>query len=81
MIRIRAKVMKDEIVSLQIRGDLFAIPKESTSVLEEMLVGIKLEEKAIRDLVEKFYEETGAQIPGIGPRDFTEVIIKARMLI
>ncbi len=81
LIRIRAEVMKDEIMSLQIRGDLFAIPKESTSVLEEMLVGIKLEEKAIRDLVEKFYEETGAQTPGIGPRDFTEAIIKARMLI
>jgi len=81
LIRIRAEIIGDEILSLQIRGDFFAIPKESISVLEEMLVGIKLEDKAIRDTVEKFYEETGVQTPGIGPRDFTEAIMKARMLI
>lgn len=81
LIRIRAEIIGDEILSVQIRGDFFAIPKEAISVLEEMLIGVKLEEKFILNTLEKFYEETGASVPGIYPQDFTEAIMKARMII
>jgi hypothetical protein len=46
-----------------------------------MLAGARLEEGLLREAVERFYEETGAQIPGIGPRDFTEAIMKVKGLI
>jgi lipoate-protein ligase A len=81
LIRVRAELKGEEILSVQIRGDFFAIPKEAISDLEEMLSGARLEERALRETVERFYEETGAQIPSIGPRDFTEAIMKVKGLI
>jgi lipoate-protein ligase A len=81
LIRVRAELKEEEILSVQIRGDFFAIPKEAISGLEEMLAGARLEEGLLREAVERFYEETGAQIPGIGPRDFTEAIMKVKGLI
>jgi lipoate-protein ligase A len=81
LIRVRAELKGEEILSVQMRGDFFAIPKEAISDLEEMLVGSRLEEEPLREAVERFYEETGAQIPGIAPGDFSEAIMKVKGLI
>jgi lipoate-protein ligase A len=81
LIRVRAELKGEEILSVQMRGDFFAIPKEAISDLEEMLMGSRLEEEPLREAVERFYEETGAQIPGIAPGDFSEAIMKVKGLI
>jgi lipoate-protein ligase A len=79
LIRIRAEIMGDEIMSAQIRGDLFVIPKEAVATLEEMLVGVKLEEDELMNAIEKFYSETQAQTPGITGQDFKEAFMKLRV--
>jgi len=81
LIRIRAETLADEILGVQIRGDFFAIPKEAISDLEEMLAGVRLEEQALEDAVGRFYEDTDAQIPGMGPKDFVDAMLKVKGLL
>jgi lipoate-protein ligase A len=81
LIRVRAEVKGDRILSVQVRGDFFAIPKEGISVLEEMLEGARLEERAVSGIVARFYTETGIQTPGISPQDFTTAILKVKELL
>ena len=78
MIRVRAEVMGDEILDIQIRGDFFAIPKESIATLEEMLKGNKMEERTLRETIAGFYRITGVQTPGIGTGDFVEALMKMK---
>jgi lipoate-protein ligase A len=81
LIRVRAETRGDEILSIKLRGDFFAIPKESVSRLEEMLAGVRLDEDAVRDRVDSFYRDTDVQIPGIGASDFATAIMKLRGLL
>ena len=78
LIRIRAEMMSQQIISVQIRGDLFVIPKEAIAVLEEMLVGVTLVEEGLLNVLNKFYNETNAQTPGITARDFKEALMKLK---
>ncbi len=78
LIRVRAETMGEELRDVQITGDLFVVPKEALSALEEALVGVELEEGALLEAVEGFYEETGAQTPGITAEDFTAALMKLR---
>ncbi len=78
MFRVRAEMMGEEILDVQIRGDFFVIPKESVATLEEMLEGKKLEEGTLMVTIEDFYEATGAQIPGIGAEDFKDALMKLK---
>ncbi len=78
LIRIRAEMMGHEITSAQIRGDLFVIPKEAVSTLEKMLVGVRLEDDELMNAIEKFYEVTKAQTPGIDGLDFKDAFMKLR---
>ena len=81
LIRIRAEVKGGEILSAQVRGDFFALPKEAVFRLEEALTGVRLEESAVSDVVERFYDETDVQIPRISPGDFTTAIMKVKGLL
>jgi len=81
LIRLRAETRGDEILNIQIRGDFFAIPKEGISALEGMLEGKRLEEREISEVIERFYEESGIQIPGIYPGDFTAALMKIKELL
>jgi hypothetical protein len=80
LIRIRAEVRGDEILSVQVRGDFFALPKEAVSRLEEALTGVRLDESAVSEAVNGFYGK-GVQIPGISPGDFTAAIMKVKQLL
>jgi len=81
MIRIRAEVKGDEVLSAQVRGDFFALPKEAIFKLEEALTGVRLDESAISDVVKSYYDETDVQIPGINAEDFTKAIMKVKDLL
>ena len=78
MIRVRAEVMGDKILNIQIRGDFFAIPKESIATLEEMLKGKTLEERTLSETIDGFYTTTETQTPGIGAGDFVEALMKMK---
>ncbi len=80
LIRVRAEVKGDEIVDVNITGDFFIIPKEAVNTLEDMLRGAKLEHEVLEKIAEDFYGETGAQSPGVTPRDFAEALMKLRQL-
>jgi len=81
LIRVRAEMKGKAILSIQIRGDFFAIPKEAISEFEKMLRGVELEEHSVLDVVRRFYRDTEVQTPGIEPKDFTAAIMKIRDLI
>jgi len=78
LIRIRAVMMGQEIMSAQIRGDLFVIPKEAVATLEEMLAGVKLEEEELMNKLDEFYDATQAQTPGVTSQDFKEALMKLK---
>ena len=81
LIRVRAEMRGDEILGIRIRGDFFAVPKEAITDLERALTGVRLDERAVSETIEHFYEETGAQTPGIGPKDFTAAVMRIGELI
>ena len=78
LIRLRAEMIGPVIESVQIMGDLFVIPKEAVDTLEEMLVGVELEQAELRSVVDRFYEATQAQTPGISTDDLVDALLKLR---
>jgi len=76
LIRVRAEMVGSEIRRVQIMGDLFVVPKEAVDILEEMLTGVELERAKLRSVVDRFYEATQAQTPGIVTDDLVEALFK-----
>ncbi|UCH57260.1 MAG: hypothetical protein JSV18_08000, partial [Candidatus Bathyarchaeota archaeon] len=78
LIRVRAEMKGGEIRRVQIRGDIFVIPKEAVSVLEEMLIGAKLVEEELSSIIDEFYDTTNAQTPGITTSDMKSALMKLK---
>jgi len=78
LIRVRAEVVGNEIQGAQVMGDIFVVPKEAVDVLEEMLVGVELDGVSLRRTIERFYDVTSAQTPGITADDFVQAFLKIR---
>ncbi len=76
LIRVRSEMVGSEIRRVQIMGDLFVVPKEAVDILEEMLRGVELERTELRSVVDRFYEATQAQTPGITTDDLVEALFK-----
>ena len=76
LIRVRAEMVGSEIRRIQIMGDLFVVPKEAVDILEEMLIGVELEHTKLRSVVDRFYEVTQAQTPGITTDDLVDALFK-----
>jgi len=81
LIRVRAEVKGDAIRGLRIQGDFFAVPKEAIADLERRLSGVRLDEQAVSEAIGRFYGESGAQIPGVEPEDFTSALMKIKELM
>jgi len=80
LIRIRAELGEDRILGIVISGDFFVVPKEAIKELESSLSGATLDRGEILNRVRRFYENTGAETPGITEEDFAEAIMKLRSL-
>jgi len=78
LIRVRAEVLGSEIQVAQIMGDIFVFPKEAVHALEEMLIGVELEDASLKRTIERFYDETSAQTPGVTADDFVQALLKIR---
>jgi lipoate-protein ligase A len=78
LIRVRAELRGQEIQDISITGDFFMVPEETLLHLQEALRGARLEESDLEQRIGKVLEGSGAQIPGMRPRDFLEAILKLR---
>ncbi|MGD2141970.1 MAG: lipoate--protein ligase [Candidatus Bathyarchaeota archaeon] len=76
LIRVRAVMGGTEILSAKIRGDFFVIPKEALALLEEKLIGLRLEGDELMDAINSFYQETEAETPGITAEDFRDALMR-----
>jgi lipoate-protein ligase A len=81
LIRVRAEVKGEEILEVRITGDFFSIPKEAIFRLEDALRGQPLEEQALRSTIRRFYEAERPEMPGVGPEDMVQALMKVRALL
>jgi lipoate---protein ligase len=78
MLRVRLKEKEGRIASAKISGDFFLIPEESLSKLEKMLEDVRLDERELRLLVDRFFRGTNAQGLGVSSDDFVKAILAAK---
>ncbi|MCX6648418.1 MAG: lipoate--protein ligase [Candidatus Bathyarchaeota archaeon] len=81
LIRIRAETKGDEILDIRITGDFFTIPKEAIFHLEDALRGKRLEEETLRATVKRFYDAEKPEMPGVGPEDIVQTLLKVKALL
>lgn len=78
LIRLRAEMQRDKILEVNITGDFFIIPKEAVSELEELLKGIRLDERALLDVTEDYYLKYKPESPGVTPKDIVDALMKIK---
>ena len=78
LLRVRLKEADGRIESAKISGDFFLIPEDSLSKLEKMLEDVRLDEKELTLLVDRFFRGTNAQGLGVSSNDFVKAIMSAR---
>jgi lipoate---protein ligase len=81
LIRVRAEINGNEIIDLRITGDFFSIPKEAIFHLEDALKGKRLEEESLRVAITRFYDSEMPEMPGVGPEDFVQSLLKVKALL
>lgn len=65
---------RDEVRQALITGDFFCRPSRFVLDLEASLKGVKLEESALRQAVENFYESNEGEFIGISPNQIIEAL-------
>jgi lipoate-protein ligase A len=65
------------IVSSFITGDFQAFPQRAIMDLEARLKNSPADEDTIREVVSRFFDETGTRVFGVEPEDFTGLIVEA----
>ncbi|MBN2335558.1 lipoate--protein ligase family protein [Candidatus Bathyarchaeota archaeon] len=78
LIRLRAELYGDELLDVRITGDLFVIPKEALTELEQTLVGARLNDEELLGRITAFYDSSGAESPGVTPRDYVDAFMKLK---
>jgi hypothetical protein len=81
LIRIRAETKGEEILDIRITGDFFTITKEAIFNLEDALRGKRLEEETLRAIVNRFYDVEKPEMPGVGPEDIVQALLKVKALL
>jgi lipoate-protein ligase A len=81
LIRVRAETRGEEILDIRITGDFFSIPKEAIFRLEDSLRGKRLDEETLRSTIERFYAKETPEMPGVGPDDMVQAMLKIRALL
>jgi len=81
LICVRAETKGDEILDIRITGDFFSIPKEAVFRLEDALRGKRLDEETLRATIKRFYEAERPEMPGVGPEDMVQALLKVKTLL
>ncbi len=79
LIRVTVLILDGKIDGISISGDFFTHPYiGAISKLEEALIGVPLEEKALRDRIKGEFKRIGLKTLGATPEDFVTAIIKTK---
>lgn len=78
MLRVRLTEKDGRIETVRISGDFFLIPEESLGKLEKMLVDVRLDERELKLLVDRFFRGTNAQGLGVCPDDFVRALLATK---
>jgi hypothetical protein len=78
---VRAETRGEKILDIRITGDFFSIPKEVIFHLEDSLRGKRLDEETLRFAIERFYMTEKPEMPGVGPEDMVQAMLKIRALL
>lgn len=78
MLRVRLKEKDGRIESVKLSGDFFLVPEESLPKLENMLEDVRVDEKELKLLIDRFFRGTNAQGLGVSPDDFVKAILAAK---
>lgn len=78
MLRVRLTEKDGRIESVKLSGDFFLVPEESLPKLEKMLEDVRMDEKELKLLVDRFFRGTNAHGLGVSPDDFVKAILAAK---
>lgn len=78
MLRVRLMEKDGRIESVKLSGDFFLVPEESLPKLEKMLEDVRIDEKELKLLVDRFFRGTNAHGLGVSPDDFVKAILAAK---
>jgi len=76
MIRVTLEEKNDKIQRIAITGDFFFYPEEAFPRFEQVLIGVKANEEAVRDAINSAYKKVGVVSVGVEPRDFVAAIMQ-----
>ncbi len=79
LLRVRMTVTEDNppvIQTIRITGDFFMHPEEAIEDLEKVLIGAPLDEAALRERVQTFFD-ADVQVVGANVDDFVTALLKA----
>lgn len=77
LIRVTAKEVGNVIEEIVISGDFFMLPSGAIGDLEEVLVGVELDEGSVLERVEKAYSDLDIDSPGVTPEDLQTAVMLA----
>ncbi|RLG44898.1 MAG: hypothetical protein DRN90_08290, partial [Thermoproteota archaeon] len=77
LLRIIIEVSKGKITDVVISGDFFMEPYTALRLLEEELIGAKLEREELSEKVRSFFKKAGVRLVGAKPEDLVEALMKA----
>ncbi|MFB0560907.1 MAG: lipoate protein ligase C-terminal domain-containing protein [Candidatus Lokiarchaeia archaeon] len=75
LVEAKVKISEGKIIEISITGDFYMHPEEELEELEEILLGISVEE--VDDTVSKFFKKKHITLVGVKPEDFAKVILMA----
>jgi len=75
MIRVTLEEKNDKIQRIAITGDFF-YREEAFPRFEQVLIGVKANEEAVRDAINSAYKKLGVVSVGVEPRDFVAAIMQ-----
>lgn len=77
LIRVRVETKGGRISNIKITGDFFLHPETDLEELERDLLGLKADQRSVRETVSVFFRERKTLLLGVCPEDFVKVIILA----
>jgi lipoate-protein ligase A len=80
IVRTSQEVKNTRLKDIGISGDFTLYPKKELENLEYTLKDTEREKSELTSKIEKFYEETDVQTPGVKAKDFTKAIMEAKQV-
>lgn len=77
LVKVKLWASSGEISDVRILGDFFLHPEETIQRIEDSLIGLRVEEKPIENMIARILEESEAILIGATAKDIAKTIIMA----